>query len=68
MKAEVGDRLIVEGVHLGVPRRVGIIMGVHHADGSPPYDVRWLDQERQCLVFPGPDAHIEHADREHHPA
>ncbi|GAA2899210.1 hypothetical protein GCM10010517_64720 [Streptosporangium fragile] len=60
MKAEVGDRLIVESAHLGEPRRIGIITALHHADGSPPYDVRWLDQQHDVMVFPGPDAHIEH--------
>ncbi|MER5419026.1 DUF1918 domain-containing protein [Streptosporangium roseum] len=59
MKAEVGDRLIVESTHLGEPRRIGIITALHHADGSPPYDVHWLDQEHDVMIFPGPDAHIE---------
>ncbi|MFF5211104.1 DUF1918 domain-containing protein [Streptosporangium sp. NPDC000396] len=60
MKAEVGDRLIVESTHLGEPRRIGIITALHHADGSPPYDVHWLDQEHEVMIFPGPDARIEH--------
>ncbi|SFJ88014.1 protein of unknown function [Streptosporangium canum] len=59
MKAQVGDRLIVESAHLGESRRIGIITGLHHTDGSPPYDVHWLDQEHEAMIFPGPDARIE---------
>ncbi len=36
MKATVGDRLIVEGTYGGNPRREGFIVGVEHADGTPP--------------------------------
>ncbi|GHE38429.1 hypothetical protein GCM10017673_45980 [Streptosporangium violaceochromogenes] len=61
MKAQIGDRLIIESSHVGTPRRVGVITALHHDDGSPPYDVRWTDQEHEVMVFPGPDAHIEHA-------
>ncbi|MEU6719707.1 DUF1918 domain-containing protein [Nonomuraea purpurea] len=59
MKAEVGDMLVIEGAHQGEPRRIGIIIALHHDDGSPPYEVRWLDEEHETLVYPGPDAHIE---------
>ncbi|SEH04001.1 protein of unknown function [Nonomuraea solani] len=58
MKATVGDRLIVEGTYGGNPRRECFIVGVEHADGSPPYLVRWLDTERESLFFPGPDTRI----------
>jgi hypothetical protein len=43
------------------PRRVGIITTLRNEDGSPPYMVRWLDTGHDALVYPGPDAHIEHA-------
>nr|SBO96077.1 hypothetical protein BN4615_P5593 [Nonomuraea gerenzanensis] len=33
-------------------------MRVEHADGSPPYLVRWLDTGRESLVFPGRDARV----------
>ncbi|GAA1311206.1 hypothetical protein Psi02_54930 [Planotetraspora silvatica] len=59
MKAAVGDRLI-ESPRLDGPRRIGLITALYHANGSPPYVVLWLDQVRETLVFPGPDAHIEH--------
>jgi hypothetical protein len=61
MKAEVGDRLIAEGLHVDDPRRVGVITEVRHDDGSPPYLVRWLDNGHEALVYPGPDAHVEPA-------
>ncbi|MDF5755240.1 DUF1918 domain-containing protein [Spongiactinospora sp. TRM90649] len=63
MKAAVGDRLIVEHPTLGGSRRVGVITEVRNDDGSPPYTVHWLDQEHTTLVFPGPDAHVEHAEQ-----
>ncbi|AUY47743.1 DUF1918 domain-containing protein [Streptomyces sp. CB01881] len=60
MKAAVGDRLIVQGTRPGAARRDGEIVGLHHPDGSPPYDVRWSDDGRVTEYFPGPDAHIHH--------
>ncbi|MBW1596420.1 DUF1918 domain-containing protein [Streptomyces sp. JJ38] len=58
MRARVGDQLIVRTPSDGVARRDGEIVGLHHADGTPPYDVRWSDTGRVSLVFPGPDAHV----------
>ncbi|MEU5864348.1 MULTISPECIES: DUF1918 domain-containing protein [unclassified Nonomuraea] len=63
MKAAKGDQLIVEGTRDGEHRRVGFIVEVAHADGSPPYLVRWLDDDHESLVFPGPDARVVHAVR-----
>jgi len=59
MKAEVGDRLILEAVHVGEPRRIGVVLELRHPDGTPPYVVRWLDNGHEALVFPGPEARIE---------
>ena len=59
MQARRGDRLILEGTHVGDLRRVGVIIDLSHEDGSPPYRVRWLDDGRETLVFPGPDARVE---------
>jgi hypothetical protein len=59
MKAHVGDRLVVEGTHVGDLRRVGIIVAMRHQDGQPPYVVRWLDSGRESLVFPGPEAKVK---------
>lgn len=58
--ARLGDRLIVGGVTVGDAGRDGEIVGLHHADGTPPFDVRWSDTGRVTLVFPGPDARVQH--------
>ncbi|GGN52025.1 hypothetical protein FHR83_009246 [Actinoplanes campanulatus] len=62
MKARTGDRVVVDAVRLGGERRVGIITTIEHADGTPPYRVRWLSDGRTTL-FPGPETHIEAATR-----
>jgi hypothetical protein len=54
MKADVGDRLVQDGD----PDRVGLIIGLRNADGSPPYVVRWLRGGHIALVFPGPYTQI----------
>jgi hypothetical protein len=56
--AEVGYWLVVHGRSLDMPRREGQIVEVPHADGSPPYVVHWLDQDRLSTVFPGPDTTV----------
>jgi hypothetical protein len=62
MIAQVGDRLVVQGIHVGDVRRVGIVIALRHPDGTPPYEVRWLDSGQEALVFPGPEAHVEPAE------
>ncbi|MGR6998245.1 DUF1918 domain-containing protein [Yinghuangia aomiensis] len=59
MKAQVGDWMVVESLHVGEPRRVGLVIRVDHSDGSPPYWVRWTDDDHESLFFPGPEARIE---------
>jgi Domain of unknown function (DUF1918) len=49
MHAQVGDCIIVGGD----PGRVGIIIGVPHADGTPPYVVRWRASGHIAMVSPG---------------
>lgn len=61
VKAKPGDRIVVEGTHVGESRREGEIVEVRGPDGTPPYLVRWSSAEEPTLVFPGPDAHIAHA-------
>jgi hypothetical protein len=63
MKAEVGDWLVIEGTVLGEKRRAGLIIEVRHADGTPPYVVRWLEDDHESLVFPGPTARVESRER-----
>jgi Domain of unknown function (DUF1918) len=59
MEAHVGDRLILEGTHVGDHRRVGVVVEVRKGDGTPPYLVRWLDDQHESLVYPGVDARLE---------
>jgi hypothetical protein len=56
VKAQVGNWVVVHGRTLDDPVREGLVVEVPHPDGSPPYLVRWLDDDRTSLVFPGPDA------------
>lgn len=58
MRASVGDRLHVHGAHVGDTDRIGRIIEVKGAAGTPPYLVRF-DDGHEGLVFPGPDAVIE---------
>ncbi len=60
MQAHLGDQLVIESTTSGATRRDGEIVGLHHEDGTPPYDVRWSDTNEVTLVFPGPDAHVNH--------
>jgi len=57
MFARVGDWLVIESRSDGTHARRGQIVEVGHADGSPPYRVRW-SEEHVALVFPGLDAHV----------
>jgi Domain of unknown function (DUF1918) len=62
MQAAVGDRLHVHANIVGHPGRAGEIVEVRGAGGEPPYLVRF-DDGHTALVFPGPDAIIEHPRR-----
>ena len=62
MQAVVGDRLHVHGNVVGHPDRVGLIVEIRDSGGAPPYLVQFDDQHI-ALVFPGPDAVIEHPTR-----
>ena len=48
MRAVPGDRLLIDGD----PGRVGVVIGVPHPDGSPPYVVRWRRSGHIALVSP----------------
>ena len=58
MHAKPGDWLIVEiaGTDHGVRRAK--ILEVGSPDGTPPFKVRWLDTDREALVFPGVDSYV----------
>jgi hypothetical protein len=59
MQAAVGDRLHVHGKVVGQAEHAGEIVEVHGSGGAPPYLVRFDDGHTR-LVFPGPDAIVEH--------
>jgi hypothetical protein len=67
MYAAVGDRLVIRSQHLGEPVRDGEILEVQHEDGSPPYRVLWSDTGHESLVYPGPDASVQHFSSDSHP-
>jgi hypothetical protein len=58
LHARVGDQLVILSSTLGRPVRDGEIIETRGADGSPPFLVRWADDGRTTLVFPGPDARV----------
>jgi hypothetical protein len=60
MRAKVGDELVMEGQHVGDAQRIGTIVEVSHADGTPPFRVRWPDGH-ETYVAPGPDARVRPA-------
>lgn len=65
MHASVGNWLVVHGRAVDSPVREGLVVEVPHADGSPPYVVRWLDTDRISVVYPGPDTQVmSHAPHE----
>jgi hypothetical protein len=60
VKANVGDWLVIEPTNLGDRRRSGLIVALRHEDGTPPYVVRWVEDDHESLMFPGPTARVEH--------
>jgi hypothetical protein len=58
MHAKPGDWLVAESRTDSRHARQAEVLEVHGTDGTPPYLVRWLDDAREALVFPGPDAQI----------
>jgi hypothetical protein len=59
MRATIGDHLHVHGRVVGEADHLGEIVEVRGDGGEPPYLVRYPDG-RESLVFPGPDAVVEH--------
>lgn len=62
MRAAVGDRLVVKGHRVGEHDMDAEILEVRGTDGGPPYFVRWGDDGREGLYFPGSDAVVVHPD------
>jgi hypothetical protein len=63
MHADVGDRLVIKGHHVGDSDRSAEILEVQGDDGGPPFVVRWDDDGHEGLFFPGSDAVVEPARR-----
>jgi hypothetical protein len=59
MQATIGDRICIHGNVVGHPDKNGEIVEVHGRHGEPPYLVKFDDGHTR-LIFPGPDAVIEH--------
>jgi hypothetical protein len=57
MKAHVGDWLVVHSPTENRHERKAEILRTG-PDGAPPYSVRWIDDDHESLVFPGPDAQV----------
>jgi hypothetical protein len=62
MRATIGDRIHIHGHVVGDPEKHGEIVEVRGDEGQPPYLVRFGDGQTR-LLFPGPDAVIEHPAR-----
>jgi hypothetical protein len=60
VRAEAGDRLVIRGHQLGQRARDAEILEVLGDDGGPPFRVRWSDSGREAILYPGPDARVEH--------
>lgn len=63
MHAKPGDHIVIQGHHVGEIEKEGEILEVRGEGGEPPFLVRWLDEERETLVFPGSDAVVHKSRR-----
>jgi hypothetical protein len=57
MNAHVGDWLLAKSHSDDRHARRGKILAVG-TDGAPPFTVRWVDDDREVIIFPGPDAEV----------
>jgi hypothetical protein len=60
MRAEVGDRIVVPGRHVGDAVRCGEVREVRGTGGTPPYVVRW-DDGHEGVFCPSGETRIERA-------
>lgn len=67
MKASAGDWIVIVSSATDHGTRDGRIREVRGPDGGPPYLVAWSDGH-EGLIFPGPDAHVQHLDPHGRPA
>ncbi len=62
-RAEVGDLIVVQGEHVGSPRRTGEILEVLGAPEHVRYRVHWEDGH-ESIFTPGGDVVIRHVQAE----
>ena len=60
VKAAVGDRIPVHGLHVGDATRCGEVLEVKGAGGEPPYVVRW-DDGHEAVFVPGSGVRVDPA-------
>ena len=60
VKAAVGDRITVHGLHVGDATRCGEVLEVKGAGGEPPYVVRW-DDGHEAVFVPGSGVRVDPA-------
>lgn len=58
VRAHVGDWLIIPPGDGHPEGRRGRVVALLHPDGTPPFRVRWLDDDHESLVLPPPDARL----------
>lgn len=58
VKAAVGDRITVPGLHVGDATRIGEVIEVKGARGAPPYVVRW-DDGHEAVFVPGSGVRVD---------
>jgi CBS domain-containing protein len=59
LRANPGDRLVIRGHQLGELDRDAEILEARGEGGAPPFLVRWSDDGRESLLYPGSDAHVD---------
>jgi hypothetical protein len=59
MQATIGDMLHIHGKVVGQGEQTAKIIEVLGANGNPPFRVRYEDNH-ESVIFPGPDAVVEH--------
>ncbi len=57
MKANIGDEIVVDAVHIGEPRREGQILEVIDRGGIVHYRVQW-DDGHESVFFPSSTTHV----------
>jgi hypothetical protein len=62
VQANVGDEIVVDGVHTGDLPRKGEILEILSAGDVTHYRVRW-DDGREAVFYPGSTSHVVHLAR-----